>query len=192
MASEIERQQREDRQWNSYKNTSVIRGHHIYKSVWTQIIGEMLVLVPEDNKEHNKHAVAVMKDGCIVGHITRSICQVSWSFLNIVATLLHLPLLSSWNSCCMTSFSSVVVPSQMIVQLQTLTAYSYHAWQMSTKCSLYMPHSHLAFVCSLAFISIPGQNTPGVYSKGKVIQGNMVNYILVMTYFNGTTQALDT
>ena len=54
MASEIERQQREDRQWNSYKNISVIRGHHIYKSVWTQIIGERSVLVPEDNNKHDK------------------------------------------------------------------------------------------------------------------------------------------
>ena len=49
------------------------RSSYIYKSVWTQIIGEGLVLVPEDNNKHDKHTVAVMKDGFIVGHVTRSI-----------------------------------------------------------------------------------------------------------------------
>ena len=43
-------------------------GHHVCKTTWTLIIRERLVLVPKDNNDHDKHAVAVMtKDGCTVG-----------------------------------------------------------------------------------------------------------------------------
>ena len=66
---------------DSYEKTSVIRGQHIYKSIWTPIIGEELVLEAQDDNEHDKHAVAVMKDGCVVGHVPRSISQVSWFYL---------------------------------------------------------------------------------------------------------------
>ena len=37
-----------------YEKASVIRGHHIYKSVWTPLLGEELA------EEHNEHAVAVV------------------------------------------------------------------------------------------------------------------------------------
>ena len=62
----------------SYEKTSFIRGHDIYKFVWTPFIGEELVVPAEDG---NKHAVAVIKNGCVVGHVPRCIFQVSWSFL---------------------------------------------------------------------------------------------------------------
>ena len=58
---------------DSYEKTSVIRGHHIYKSIWTLIIREELVLEAQDDNEHDKHAVGVMKDGCVVGHVPHSI-----------------------------------------------------------------------------------------------------------------------
>ena len=48
------------------------------KCAQTPIIGEKLVLVPPDDNEHDKHAVTVMKDGCIVKHIPRFISQNSW------------------------------------------------------------------------------------------------------------------
>ena len=41
---------------DSYEKTSVVRGHHIYKSIWTPIIGEELVLKAQDDNEHDKHA----------------------------------------------------------------------------------------------------------------------------------------
>ena len=58
---------------DSYEKMSVIRGHHIYKSIRTPIIGEELVLEAQDDNEHDKHAVGVMKDGCVIGHVPRSI-----------------------------------------------------------------------------------------------------------------------
>ena len=66
---------------DSYEKTSVIGGHHIYKSVWIPFIGEELVVEAEDGNEHDKNAVAVMKDGCVVGHVPRCISRVSWFFL---------------------------------------------------------------------------------------------------------------
>ena len=53
-----------------YEKMSVIRGHHIYKSVWTPFIEEELMVEAEDG---NEHAVAVKKDGCVVGHVPRCI-----------------------------------------------------------------------------------------------------------------------
>ena len=35
--------------------TSVIRGHHIYKSVWTPILGEKLTCREDDRKEARQH-----------------------------------------------------------------------------------------------------------------------------------------
>ena len=60
---------------------SVVRGHHIYKVVWTPVIGELLPLRAEDNNEHDNHAVAVVKGDCVVGHIPRSISRVAWFFM---------------------------------------------------------------------------------------------------------------
>ena len=42
---------------------------HTYKSIWTRIIVEELVVKVENDNEHNYHAVVVMKDGCVVGHV---------------------------------------------------------------------------------------------------------------------------
>ena len=52
---------------------SVVRGHHIYKRIWTPDIGELLNVITEDSNEHDAHAVAVLKSDHIVGHVPRSI-----------------------------------------------------------------------------------------------------------------------
>ena len=56
-----------------YEKESVVRGHHIYKSVWTPVIGEELSVEREQNNQHDRHAVAVVKDDAIVGHMLRAI-----------------------------------------------------------------------------------------------------------------------
>ena len=38
---------------------SVVRGHHISKTYWTPIIGEILTTETEDGNEHDNNAVAV-------------------------------------------------------------------------------------------------------------------------------------
>ena len=39
---------------------SVIRGHHIYKDIWSPYIGEHLTMQREDSNTHNRHAVCLM------------------------------------------------------------------------------------------------------------------------------------
>ena len=61
---------------------SVIRGHHIYKTIWTPVIDEQLFTKAEDGNEHDRHAVAVTNgEGTVVGHMPRSLLPVSWYFI---------------------------------------------------------------------------------------------------------------
>ena len=62
---------------SSFEKASMIRGQHIYKSIWTPVVGEELTLHREDSNDHDIHAVAVVKDGDVVGHVPRSIFRVS-------------------------------------------------------------------------------------------------------------------
>ena len=64
----------------TFEKPCVIRGHHIYKSIWTPVVGGILMLKTEDGNSYDAHAVAVIKDGCVVGHVPRSISNVSWFF----------------------------------------------------------------------------------------------------------------
>ena len=47
---------------------SVVHGHHVYKAVWTSFIGEIL---NAKSNSHDRHAVAVVFDSCVVGHLPR-------------------------------------------------------------------------------------------------------------------------
>ena len=62
---------------SSFVKESVVRGHHVYKAVWTPVIGELLSLRAEDNNEHDDHAVAVVKGGDVVGHVPWAISRVA-------------------------------------------------------------------------------------------------------------------
>ena len=64
-----------------YKKESVVRGHHIYRKSWAPVIGEVLPVEREEDNQHDDYAVAVMKNGDIVGHVPRSISRVSWFLL---------------------------------------------------------------------------------------------------------------
>ena len=42
-----------------YEKASVVKGHHVYKAVWTPFLGEELSVQPEDHNDHDEHAIAV-------------------------------------------------------------------------------------------------------------------------------------
>ena len=67
----------------SLEKESVVRGHHIYKVVWTPTIREELLLEAEDDNEHDRYAVCVVKrsDSCVVGHVPCDFSRVFWFFL---------------------------------------------------------------------------------------------------------------
>ena len=63
-----------------YEKVSVVKGHHIYKAVWTPVIGEELRTKLEKDNEHDEHAIAVILDGCTVGYLLRTVSLVSSFF----------------------------------------------------------------------------------------------------------------
>ena len=67
--------------YSSHKMATFVRGHHVYKDIWTPDIGEMLRVGEEDSANHNKYAVAVMKDGAVVGLSHATISGICWFFL---------------------------------------------------------------------------------------------------------------
>ena len=69
------------------QNDSIVRGHHIYKFVWTPVIGEELYLEPEESNQHNEYTVAARKDGETVGHVPCSFSRFScctWHLIYLV------------------------------------------------------------------------------------------------------------
>ncbi len=60
-----------------------VRGHHIYKRIWTPQVGERLETFCEEDNEHDKYAVAVHVnlENCatVVGHIPREMTRTATS-----------------------------------------------------------------------------------------------------------------
>ena len=57
-----------------FLHESVIRGHHVYKSV----CGEILQVEQEFGNSHNAYSVALMKDELVVGHVPRENSRLFW------------------------------------------------------------------------------------------------------------------
>ena len=47
---------------------SIVRGHHVYKTVWSPSLREILTAIPEPENNHNRHTVCVKKGREIVHH----------------------------------------------------------------------------------------------------------------------------
>ena len=61
--------------------SSVIRGHHFYKQVWTPFVGERLEARKEYGNKHCSFAVAIIKKGSIVGRVPLEFSLSFWTFL---------------------------------------------------------------------------------------------------------------
>ena len=64
-----------------YLHESVVRGHHVYKRVWSPVVGEILQLSCEDDNDHDRFSVSVMKAELVVGHVPRRLSRTVWHFL---------------------------------------------------------------------------------------------------------------
>ena len=60
---------------------TVIRGHHVYKEIWTPTLGEILSCRRETDNFHDRFAVAVMKGTDLVGHVPKKISTICSLFL---------------------------------------------------------------------------------------------------------------
>ena len=81
-------------QSTSLSFSSIIRGHHVYNTSWTPYLSEELVLAAEESNLFDRHAVAVLKNGEIVGHMPQELARFSWFFLkrddgHVVTTACH-------------------------------------------------------------------------------------------------------
>ncbi len=64
-----------------YLHKSFVRGHRIYKRVWSPIIGEVLELLREEGNEHDRFAVCLLKPRAeTVGHVPRELSRKIWHF----------------------------------------------------------------------------------------------------------------
>ena len=67
---------------DSFSLDSCVRGHHVYKTVWTPQVGETLFSQPEFGNVHDPHAVAIATgDEMIVGHVPRKVSAICHLFL---------------------------------------------------------------------------------------------------------------
>ena len=69
---------------NYFQLEGVVRGHHIYKNVWTPAIGEHLSLQQEPDNSYDSFAVTVMKEGDVVGRVPR---ELSYSFTSFIQSV---------------------------------------------------------------------------------------------------------
>lgn len=65
---------------------SVVRGYHIYKTIWTTVIGEELTLARKAGNDHDKYAFAIMKADRIVGHVPCELSKTVSFFLKQTGT----------------------------------------------------------------------------------------------------------
>ena len=48
---------------------SVIRCHHVYKTIWTPVSGELLEVMVEEGNSEDEYAVGIYKSTILVGHV---------------------------------------------------------------------------------------------------------------------------
>ena len=65
----------------SYEVRSVIRGYHVYKSIWTPVIRERLQMRMDKRNEYDPTAVSVVKGDQVVGYVPKKMARVFFSFL---------------------------------------------------------------------------------------------------------------
>ena len=61
--------------------SSYVRGYHAYQDAWTPFIGEVLQLKREPDNCADKCAVAVVKNGTVVGHVLYNLAPTISYFL---------------------------------------------------------------------------------------------------------------
>ena len=73
--------------------SSCIRGYHVYRTVWTAVLGEEMLCEREPSNVVDRYAVAVKKhgSGVIVGHLPKKISRLCSMFIlrggDIIATV---------------------------------------------------------------------------------------------------------
>lgn len=59
-----------------------MRGFHVYREIWSPVVGEELSTQQEPDNPEDCYAVAVMRSGSIIGHIPREISKTCFHFIS--------------------------------------------------------------------------------------------------------------
>ena len=78
-----------------YQKALCIRGYHIYEDIWEVAVGETVECVLEPGNFHDKNAVAVEKDGRIIGYLPWKVLRVRALFLKTGGTV-HCNVTGRW------------------------------------------------------------------------------------------------
>ena len=54
---------------DSVETTSCVRGYHVYYCIWEAAVGDQLNCERELDNVKDRYAVAVKKDGTVIGHL---------------------------------------------------------------------------------------------------------------------------
>ena len=52
---------------------SCVGGYHVYESIWVAALGEWIVCIRELLNSRDRYAVALKKDGVVIGHLPQKI-----------------------------------------------------------------------------------------------------------------------
>ena len=63
-----------------YQKALCVCGHHVYKNIWEAAVGDTVVCVLEPGHFNNRNAVAVEKDGRIIGHLPQKVSRIRAPF----------------------------------------------------------------------------------------------------------------
>ena len=65
----------------------MVRGHHVFKRIWTPVVGKVLTVAREAGNTEDRFAVAVAKDDFVVGHVPREFSKLCRHFLRHDGTI---------------------------------------------------------------------------------------------------------
>ena len=71
----------------SFTREAMVRGYHIYNSMWEAYVGEELLCQQEEDNAHDPYAVAVLKSATVVGHLPRKVSTLCSLFIRRGGTI---------------------------------------------------------------------------------------------------------
>ena len=66
---------------DEYGRALCVRGYHVYREIWEAAVGQVLICEREPRNVKDRYAVAVQKDGTVIGHLPRKVSRVCSLFL---------------------------------------------------------------------------------------------------------------
>lgn len=66
---------------------SCARGYHVYESIWAAALGEQVGCIREPLNANDRYAVALKKDGVVIGHLPQKISRICSLFIRRGGTI---------------------------------------------------------------------------------------------------------